>query len=92
MNRRGGGGAGLLRCPGLGQCDQAIHGFDRARYLCAEEIASVYAFGNCQIDPAIRAAGDIDTLAVTMLMESGRMVLMTNNRRGPWDTTSGWQP
>ncbi|WP_278185015.1 Gfo/Idh/MocA family protein [Paracoccus sediminis] len=63
--------------------DQAIHDFDQARCICAEEIATVHAVGNCQIDPAIGAAGDIDTLAVTMLTESGRMVTMTNNRRSP---------
>ncbi|MFC3167456.1 Gfo/Idh/MocA family protein [Paracoccus fontiphilus] len=63
--------------------DQAIHDFDQARFMCGEEIATVYAVGNCQIDGAIGAAGDIDTLAVTMLTGSGRMVTMTNNRRGP---------
>jgi myo-inositol 2-dehydrogenase/D-chiro-inositol 1-dehydrogenase len=63
--------------------DQAIHDFDQARYMTGEEIASVYAVGSCQIDPAIGAAGDIDSLAVTMLTASGRMVQMTNSRRGP---------
>jgi myo-inositol 2-dehydrogenase / D-chiro-inositol 1-dehydrogenase len=63
--------------------DQAIHDFDQARYMTGEEIASVYAVGNCQIDPAIGAAGDIDSLMVTMLTASGRMVQMSNNRRGP---------
>lgn len=42
--------------------DQVIHDFDQARYMCGEEIASIYAFGNCQIGPAIGEAGDIDTL------------------------------
>lgn len=63
--------------------DQAIHDFDQARYMTGEEIVSVYAVGNCQIDPAIGAAGDIDSLMVTMLTASGRMVQMSNNRRGP---------
>jgi myo-inositol 2-dehydrogenase / D-chiro-inositol 1-dehydrogenase len=63
--------------------DQAIHDFDQARFMCGEEIATVYAVGNCQIDPAIGAAGDIDSLMVTMTTPSGRMIQMNNNRRGP---------
>ncbi|MFV0359328.1 Gfo/Idh/MocA family oxidoreductase [Tropicimonas sp.] len=63
--------------------DQAVHDFDQARYMTGEEIASLYAIGNCQIDPDIGAAGDIDSLMVTMLTASGRMVQMSNNRRGP---------
>lgn len=63
--------------------DQAIHDFDQARYMTGEEIVSVYAVGNCQIDPQIGAAGDIDSLMVTMVTASGRMVQMSNNRRGP---------
>lgn len=63
--------------------DQAIHDFDQARYMTGEEIATVYAVGNCQVDPAIGEAGDIDTLTVSMTTRSGRMVLMANSRRGP---------
>ena len=74
---------GYVRRSGGMLRDQAIHDFVQARYMCGEEIATVFAVGNCQIDPAIGEAGDIDTLAVTMLTESGRMVTMTNNRRSP---------
>ncbi|MBO9436985.1 Gfo/Idh/MocA family oxidoreductase [Ruegeria sp. R13_0] len=63
--------------------DQAIHDFDQARFMTAEEITSIYAVGNCQVDPEIGAAGDIDSLLVTMTIASGRMVQMSNNRRGP---------
>lgn len=63
--------------------DQAIHDFDQARYMTGEEISTVYAAGNCQIDPAIGEAGDIDTLMVSLTTASGRMVQMTNNRRSP---------
>ena len=63
--------------------DQAIHDFDQARYMTSEEITTIYAVGNCQIDPEIGAAGDIDSLLVTMTTGSGRMVQMSNNRRGP---------
>lgn len=63
--------------------DQAIHDFDQARYMTGEEIVSIYAVGNSQISDDIKAAGDIDTLCVTMTTSSGRMVQMSNNRRGP---------
>lgn len=64
--------------------DQAIHDFDMARYLLAEEIATVYAVGNCLIDPEIGAAGDIDTAMVTLTSVSGRFVQMINCRRAPF--------
>ncbi|ODT76175.1 MAG: hypothetical protein ABS76_31925 [Pelagibacterium sp. SCN 64-44] len=63
--------------------DQAIHDFDQARYMTGEEIVSIHAVGDCQIDPAIGAAGDVDSLMVTMLTASGRMVQMSNSRRSP---------
>lgn len=63
--------------------DQAIHDFDQARYMTGEEIVTVHAMGNCQIDPEIGEAGDIDTLTVSMTTATGRMVLMANSRRGP---------
>ncbi len=64
--------------------DQAIHDFDMARYLLAEEIATVYAVGNCLIDPEIGAAGDIDTAMITLTSVSGRFVQMINCRRAPF--------
>lgn len=63
--------------------DSAIHDCDQARYMTGEEIASVYAMGGCMVDPGIGAAGDIDTLAITLRTASGRMVQMSNSRRGP---------
>ena len=64
--------------------DQAIHDFDMARYLLAEEIRTVYAAGGCLIDPAIGAAGDIDTAMITLTSVSGRFVQMVNCRRAPF--------
>ncbi|ANG62735.1 inositol 2-dehydrogenase [Marinobacterium aestuarii] len=61
--------------------DQAIHDFDMARYLLGEEISRVYAVGGCLIDPAIGAAGDIDTAMITLTSRSGRFVQMNNCRR-----------
>jgi myo-inositol 2-dehydrogenase/D-chiro-inositol 1-dehydrogenase len=61
--------------------DQAIHDFDMARYLLGEDISRVYAVGGCLIDPAIGAAGDIDTAMITLTSASGRFVQMNNCRR-----------
>ena len=52
-----------------------------ARYLLGEEISSIYAVGDCLIDPAIGSAGDIDTAMITLKSRSGRFVQMSNFRR-----------
>ena len=64
--------------------DQAIHDFDMACFLLGEEIRTVYAVGGCLIDPAIGAAGDIDTAMITLTSASGRFVQMVNCRRAPF--------
>ncbi|HEX5650414.1 MAG TPA: inositol 2-dehydrogenase [Steroidobacteraceae bacterium] len=61
--------------------DMMIHDFDMARWLLAEEPVEVYARGACFVDPAIGAAGDVDTAAVLLTTASGRMCQITNSRR-----------
>lgn len=61
--------------------DQAIHDFDQARYMLGEEIASVHAVGSSLFDAGIAAEGDIDSLMVTMVSASGRMVQIASSRR-----------
>lgn len=63
--------------------DSTIHDMDMARFLLGEEVATVYAVGACLISPEIGAAGDIDTLMVTLTTASGRMAQITACRRGP---------
>ncbi|WP_353476590.1 inositol 2-dehydrogenase (plasmid) [Salipiger sp. H15] len=63
--------------------DTAIHDMDMARFLLGEEIASVYARGSCLISPEIGAAGDVDTLMITLVTVSGRLAQVVNCRRGP---------
>ena len=63
--------------------DSTIHDMDMARFLLNEEIASVYAVGACLISEEIGAAGDIDSLMVTLTTVSGRMAQITACRRGP---------
>ncbi|ALI56568.1 inositol 2-dehydrogenase [Celeribacter marinus] len=63
--------------------DSTIHDADMARFLLAEEIATVYAVGACLISDEIGVAGDVDTLMVTLTTVSGRMANITACRRGP---------
>lgn len=71
------GSGGLFR-------DMMIHDFDMARWLFDEPVAHVEAAGGCLIDPAIGAAGDIDTAMVTLVTESGRLCHIQNARRAAW--------
>ena len=61
--------------------DMSIHDFDMARWLLGEEPETVHAMASCLVDPAIKAAGDIDTAVVTMQTGSGRLCQISNSRR-----------
>ncbi len=63
--------------------DSTIHDADMLRFFLREEIASVYAVGACLISSDIGAAGDIDSLMVTVTTVSGRQGQITACRRGP---------
>ena len=61
--------------------DMMIHDFDMARWLLAEEVVEVYAAGVSLVDPAIAAAGDIDTAKILLRTASGRICAISNSRR-----------
>ena len=61
--------------------DMAIHDFDMARWLLGEEPAEVFAWGSCLVDPAIGAAGDIDTARTLLKTASGKLCVIANSRR-----------
>ena len=61
--------------------DMTIHDLDMARWLLAEEVVAVYAAGSCLVDPAIGAAGDVDTAVLVLTTASGRVCQITNSRR-----------
>ncbi len=61
--------------------DMAIHDFDMARHLLDEEPAEIFAWGSCLVDPAIGAAGDIDTARVILRTASGKLCVIANSRR-----------
>jgi myo-inositol 2-dehydrogenase/D-chiro-inositol 1-dehydrogenase len=61
--------------------DMAIHDFDMASWLLDEPVAEVFAAGANLIDPAIGAAGDIDTAKTLLRTASGKLCLISNSRR-----------
>ena len=61
--------------------DMTIHDLDMARWLLDEEPVEITAQGSSLVDPAIGAAGDIDTAAVTLRTQSGRIAQIANSRR-----------
>lgn len=63
--------------------DSSIHDVDMARYLLDEPIIRVFAVGSNLISDEIRAAGDVDTLTITLVTASGRMAQVVACRRGP---------
>jgi myo-inositol 2-dehydrogenase/D-chiro-inositol 1-dehydrogenase len=64
--------------------DMTIHDFDMARHLLGEEPVEIHATGSCLVDPAIGAAGDIDSAAVTLRTASGRLCQIGNSRRATY--------
>jgi myo-inositol 2-dehydrogenase/D-chiro-inositol 1-dehydrogenase len=61
--------------------DMAIHDFDMARWLLVEEPTEVFASASCLVDPAIGAAGDVDTAKTLLKTASGRLCVISNSRR-----------
>ncbi|GGF25535.1 inositol 2-dehydrogenase [Aliidongia dinghuensis] len=64
--------------------DMMIHDLDMARFLMAEEPVEVFAVGSVRVDPAIGAAGDVDTAAVTLRTVSGTLCQISNSRRATY--------
>ncbi len=61
--------------------DMTIHDFDMARYLMGNEVEEIYAAGTVLVDPAIGAAGDVDTALITLRFANGAMGAIDNSRR-----------
>ena len=60
--------------------DMMIHDFDLSRFLLGE-VEELYAIGDVKIDPAIGAAGDIDTAKVMLRFENGAIGTIENSRQ-----------
>ncbi len=61
--------------------DMTIHDFDMARYVTGSDVVEVHAVGAVRIDPAIGAAGDIDTAVVVMTHANGAITTIDNSRQ-----------
>jgi myo-inositol 2-dehydrogenase/D-chiro-inositol 1-dehydrogenase len=60
--------------------DMTIHDFDMARYLMGE-IVAVLAIGANLVEPAIKAAGDIDAAMIILEGADGALCHINNSRR-----------
>jgi myo-inositol 2-dehydrogenase / D-chiro-inositol 1-dehydrogenase len=61
--------------------DMMIHDFDMANFIMGAAPATVSAVGSSIVDPAIGAAGDVDTAVVTLTYADGRIAVIKNSRR-----------
>jgi myo-inositol 2-dehydrogenase/D-chiro-inositol 1-dehydrogenase len=61
--------------------DMTIHDFDMARYLTGDEVSELFAAGGVMVDPAIGAAGDIDTAVITLRYAHGAIGTIDNSRQ-----------
>ena len=64
--------------------DMMIHDLDLARYFLGDEPVEVFAAASALIDPAIGAAGDVDTAAATLKTATGRLCQISNSRRASY--------
>lgn len=64
--------------------DMAIHDFDMACWLFGATPKAVTAVGTSIVDPAIGAAGDVDTAIITLHFADGRLAIIKNSRRAAY--------
>jgi myo-inositol 2-dehydrogenase/D-chiro-inositol 1-dehydrogenase len=64
--------------------DMTIHDFDMARWMLDEDPVEAFAYGATLVDPAVAAAGDIDSCMVLLRCASGRMAHINNSRRAAY--------
>ncbi|HET9594845.1 MAG TPA: inositol 2-dehydrogenase [Anaeromyxobacteraceae bacterium] len=64
--------------------DMLIHDFDVCRWILADEVVAVHAEATCLVDPAIAAAGDADTTAVSLRTRKGRLAQINTSRRAAY--------
>ncbi|MDR2232547.1 MAG: inositol 2-dehydrogenase [Tannerella sp.] len=61
--------------------DMTIHDFDMARYIVGSEVTEVYVKSAVLVDPAIGAAGDVDTAIITLTFANGAIGVIDNSRK-----------
>ena len=65
-------------------CDMTIHDFDMARFVTGSEVVSVFATGGVRVDPAIGAAGDLDTVVLVLTHANGVITTIDNSRQAAY--------
>jgi myo-inositol 2-dehydrogenase/D-chiro-inositol 1-dehydrogenase len=61
--------------------DFTIHDLDLAYALLGEPPIEIFATASCLVDPAIAAAGDVDTARVILRTATGKLCVIANTRR-----------
>jgi myo-inositol 2-dehydrogenase/D-chiro-inositol 1-dehydrogenase len=61
--------------------DMTIHDFDMARFLTGSDAETVYTAAAVTVDPAIGAAGDVDTAVIMLRFANGVIGTIDNCRR-----------
>jgi myo-inositol 2-dehydrogenase / D-chiro-inositol 1-dehydrogenase len=61
--------------------DFTIHDLDLAYALLGEAPIEIFATASCLVDPAIAAAGDIDTARIVLRTKSNKLCVISNTRR-----------
>ena len=64
--------------------DMTIHDFDMAAFLLGEDPTSVFAAASNLVDPAIGAAGDVDSASLVLTTKSGKIAQISNSRRATY--------
>jgi myo-inositol 2-dehydrogenase/D-chiro-inositol 1-dehydrogenase len=55
-----------------------------ARFMLGEEPVQLHASASCLVEPAIGAAGDVDTAVVTLRTAGGKLCQISNSRRATY--------
>ncbi len=63
--------------------DMTIHDFDMARFLLGD-VTEIYTAAGVLVDPAIGAAGDLDTALITLKFANGAFGVIDNSRRAAY--------
>jgi myo-inositol 2-dehydrogenase / D-chiro-inositol 1-dehydrogenase len=64
--------------------DMLIHDLDVFRWIMEDEAEVLHATGSCLTDPAVAAAGDIDSTAVTLRTKRGLLCQINTSRRAAY--------
>jgi myo-inositol 2-dehydrogenase/D-chiro-inositol 1-dehydrogenase len=64
--------------------DMSIHDFDMARFLMGDEVEEIYTAAGVLVDPAIGAAGDLDTALMVLRFRNGAIGTIDNSRQAAY--------